>query len=1423
MIFKKRRKLINKKSILRSMFALLASIMLFTALLSVNAFADVIYGSNSGGGSSDVHSGDWYDDQVGYRFSIVNSKGQQVGGADGSVDFLFCTQKDFNSISKETLSTSNRKFGKEAYRTVFLGNLRGDALNKTSRMPKPIVYDSSSGKMIGNGGAFRDWIKGGSGKNNLTNVKAILNRAAFKDVLNKNEKKVDKTSDIATYIQTNGYRIIVEPITWYKPANWNGGMSNQYNKYIYGTAANIANWYAKNTEYSKDGGFYGPIISPLCESMRVLKGSKSQIDDVIQGWDYGPTYFGNYVDLITLNGNVKTWGFAAHIYSFGVDIKKDVYDGNSITSKTRTRIYKLENTGTGTQLNMKCSNPADYQKIYNKGIMSATYNGSFSKNGSKTIKAYVATIKQTTKQTYKYIMSNGNQVKISGTTKTYDPTYSRINYKTLSSALSFTVTAPTIKQTYYSYYDYNKQKYVPYNGSKTNLGSSAPKTSGNDVLLSEDGHVKLKNNSTYSFTFKAGGIGCGVPNVGSSVPDVEKPFDTAKVAKTGCFKQGTTTTNINGNISKTFRAKTKGYSFGHSMSNASGIPFDVTQSGSNFTVKLSNFKTIGAISNTKSQTYPDKWAVDYQEGKLYTYGVKYSGSISTSKINNANKIIDATNSKAEHVSKNIVAEVFKQPILKASFKVVDGTSVYYETETNDRDVLVRVDSTVNGSIVKTPYNAEAAGLATLYDYYEHFQSYQTSFETGSYQFYTNNIRAKYFTIEHTKKYECTKSSNGKISKALISQSYNKINEYYKENTVKYQSHTPLVTQTWYRPYDLNTNGAADDEKVKEEFPNYSASENLNMVVNNNQGIIDGDAIQLNKGETYSASVNFKNDFYGFRKNILTSAPGTQGYVGSGIYSASIFNQYDIVKRSSAFIPGNNQAKINIEGKQTVPLRWSTKTDALKAGITSSTAKIKIGNGTPISGPSSSLSIPYNSRNNTLLLYSPEEGLFDLNNGTQDYECWTFDYNQCVFYSLGVNYTVDINMAGVGNAKYKEHDMICKKASDTFTQPVLYGTFESKELKVETDTEVDQTSTTVLVKVKTDSDGVVLDNTSVSLKNLFENENNYKTYNYKGQSGYNDANGLHQNKITATYYVINKLRTRTITKRGNVITYGKWSDPKYTLVEDYTDSNTIKYQVSAPTLVQQWYRPFNLNTNTFAKDSFTKSYYPNFVASGNLKMTANNNQNITNGSSIKILDTNHPFAFNVRFNSNYYGWPTNMSSSNPYGENKDKNGHYLPSSVDLPGATTSHNGLFTPGTNCESETITGKKSSDFRWSSATIQAGINNKCASLQFGSGKEALIGESINVPNTSKGGNFNVRAISPESFNLNNGKLNSKAFWEFTYNQGLFYTYGIKYKGTINLNGVSDATETERNIYCKLSTKKFVQPILYGKFKADTVGGGLN
>lgn len=273
------------------------------------------------------------------------------------------------------------------------------------------------------------------------------------------------------------------------------------------------------------------------------------------------------------------------------------------------------------------------------------------------------------------------------------------------------------------------------------------------------------------------------------------------------------------------------------------------------------------------------------------------------------------------------------------------------------------------------------------------------------------------------------------------------------------------------------------------------------------------------------------------------------------------------------------------------------------------------------------------------------------------------------------------------------------------------------------------------------------------------------------------------------------------------------------------TKTVKWDIQNPTVEQTWFRPFDLNRNGQAVESEVKSTYPAYAnGSPSLKIYVNNMQSITDGSKLKTLDTNTSTPFKISISNNQLGIPTQsqggftLNDALP-GSSYRINGQYFNHDViwNIGGLETRTNGKLYVDGNVYSN-IDGLTTQNVHWN-GSVKGALNNGSASLTYG-GEEKLGTQTLTFSKGWLGGQFIFKTTKMAIYSLSNGS--GRNWWEINYDQGRYFEYGVEFKGTININGISNPTIVNKNMYAKLISKSLVQPILKGLFEAKTVGGNI-
>ena len=317
----------------------------------------------------------------------------------------------------------------------------------------------------------------------------------------------------------------------------------------------------------------------------------------------------------------------------------------------------------------------------------------------------------------------------------------------------------------------------------------------------------------------------------------------------------------------------------------------------------------------------------------------------------------------------------------------------------------------------------------------------------------------------------------------------------------------------------------------------------------------------------------------------------------------------------------------------------------------------------------------------------------------------------------------------------------------------------------------------------------------------------------------------------------ELNHRNIIK-GKIITVTKtttWEQNNAGATRNYNTSyskggvesfeSKVSYDVTQPNIDQTYFRPYDLNRNGLANESDVKSSYPEYRNGGKaLDMSVNNKQGITDGSALNTLDTNTSLSFDVKFNNGQFGIPTSsqggfdLLDSTPGSAYANGNGSYNSDVINATGGSvgTAKTGTFKFG-NENKRNVDGTVGRDSYWS-GSLKAGITTNNASLTY-NGDEKVGPTGFSFLKGWTGGSFNFKTIKMSTYYLTNGSRN---WWEAKYEKGKFYKYGVSYKGTITINGISSAQIYQTDLYTRLASRNLSQPIVRGKFNAKTVGGNI-
>lgn len=328
------------------------------------------------------------------------------------------------------------------------------------------------------------------------------------------------------------------------------------------------------------------------------------------------------------------------------------------------------------------------------------------------------------------------------------------------------------------------------------------------------------------------------------------------------------------------------------------------------------------------------------------------------------------------------------------------------------------------------------------------------------------------------------------------------------------------------------------------------------------------------------------------------------------------------------------------------------------------------------------------------------------------------------------------------------------------------------------------------------------------------DNQIKTLRYNGKSLETEMN--HDRIVKATYIPVTK--TTTYMTDGSRV----WDQSvTYKKGVKINKNRTIEYDVKAPDIGKEFFRPFDLNKNGPADDADVKATYPDYENPiANLDMSVDNKQGITDKKHIQTLDTNTTTPFSVKFNNEQFGLPTShisLADGTPGSSLKNENNAYELGVFNQYGyGSDIKTGEFkyTGGNKID---VSGKTSKDQFWQ-GSVHLDLSADTASLTY-SDQEKTGGEAWTFQKGWKGGDFIFKTTKMGTYKLISS---GRPWWEMNYEKGKFYTYGVSYNGVIDLNGVGAPTIDGKDYYAKLSSKQMTQPIVKGTFEAKTVGGNI-
>lgn len=133
---------------------------------------------------------------------------------------------------------------------------------------------------------------------------------------------MNSTTDPLEFIQNNNFAIVVEPVFWFRPAEWKGGRkTNEQPYYMYGTVNNLVNHYTNVLGWSR-GGAYDVLTSHIGWSSMYMGGDwKDQSGSILLR---GVTTSGAFSVGAKNHGTISGWinggyAVATHVYKTSVE------------------------------------------------------------------------------------------------------------------------------------------------------------------------------------------------------------------------------------------------------------------------------------------------------------------------------------------------------------------------------------------------------------------------------------------------------------------------------------------------------------------------------------------------------------------------------------------------------------------------------------------------------------------------------------------------------------------------------------------------------------------------------------------------------------------------------------------------------------------------------------------------------------------------------------------------------------------------------------------------------------------------------------------------------------------------------------------------------------------------------------------------
>lgn len=271
-------------------------------------------------------------------------------------------------------------------------------------------------------------------------------------------------------------------------------------------------------------------------------------------------------------------------------------------------------------------------------------------------------------------------------------------------------------------------------------------------------------------------------------------------------------------------------------------------------------------------------------------------------------------------------------------------------------------------------------------------------------------------------------------------------QYFSKN-IHYDVKQPSISQSWFKPFDLNRNGVALDEDVKRDYPEYNGGQPLKMTVDNKQNITDGRKLKtLDTNTSLPFTIRFQNNQLGFPNegdggvNLSQQTPGSSFANGDGSYRGEVINSIGFngsIKTGEFYADGMN--KQNVNGNLSKDVAWNPN---VKIDLDSNSGSLTYNGTEKIGGEPFSFGLDW--QGGDFSFKTTKIGEYHLfNNGRK---WWEMSYEKGKFYSYGVEYKGIIKIdSGISNPSIVNSNLYSKLASKSMIQPILRGVFEAKTI------------------------------------------------------------------------------------------------------------------------------------------------------------------------------------------------------------------------------------------------------------------------------------------------------------------------------------------------------------------------------------------